>query len=130
MLQQTNAYRVLNGCAALTLNAKLTSAAFVQSQDMAQNDFLSHTGSNGSTPADRVTAAGYGWLAVAENIAVGMDSPIDATNAWYGEVPPDDFHRRNLLNCEFSEVGIGYFFLANDTGTVNYQHYWTMVLAN
>ena len=128
MLEQTNAYRALSECEPLTVNVALANAAMAHSQDMAQNDFLSHTGSNGSTPADRIVAAGYQWLAVGENIAVGMDNAVDAVNAWYNEVPPSDFHRRNLLNCDFEDVGIGYYYLANDTGTVNFRHYWTMVL--
>ena len=37
----------------------LTQAAAVHSQDMVTNNFFSHTGSNGSTPWDRIKAAGH-----------------------------------------------------------------------
>jgi hypothetical protein len=33
-----------------------------------------------------------------------------------------------MLNCDYLEVGIGYTYLANDRGTVNYNHYWTQDL--
>lgn len=38
-------------------------------------------------------------------------------------------HRTNILNPEYQEIGVGYYFLANDTGSVNYKHYWTQVFA-
>ena len=34
-------------------------------------------------------------------------------------------HRANILNCSFRDIGVGYTYLANDTGQVNYHHYWT-----
>ena len=36
-------------------------------------------------------------------------------------------HRANILNENFTEIGIGYTYLENDTGSVNYNHYWTQV---
>ena len=36
-------------------------------------------------------------------------------------------HRANMLSDNFEEIGIGYHYLANDTGSVNYRHYWTQV---
>jgi uncharacterized protein YkwD len=38
-------------------------------------------------------------------------------------------HRDNILNCALREIGVGYYYLANDTGEVNYGHYWTQVFA-
>jgi uncharacterized protein YkwD len=36
-------------------------------------------------------------------------------------------HRANILNPALKEIGVGYYFLAEDTGEVNYHHYWTQV---
>src|SRR4028118_2372279 len=38
-------------------------------------------------------------------------------------------HRANILNPNLKEIGISYYFLANDTGSVNFNHYWTQVFA-
>ncbi|BDI20665.1 hypothetical protein ANSO36C_64670 (plasmid) [Nostoc cf. commune SO-36] len=35
-------------------------------------------------------------------------------------------HPDNILNPQFRELGVGYYFLANNTGTVNYKHYWNL----
>jgi uncharacterized protein YkwD len=38
-------------------------------------------------------------------------------------------HRKNILNPKAQEIGVGYYFLANDTGDVKHKHYWTQVFA-
>lgn len=118
-----NGERAQAGCGPLTPNAKLTAAARGHSQDMANNDFFSHTGSNGSSPGDRVDAQGYNWSTWGENIAAGYSSPAAVMNGWMNS----SGHRQNILNCNYTEIGVGYIFNANDTGSVNYRHYWTQV---
>lgn len=121
----TNQERLRAGCAPLTVNVQLTQAAQGHSQDMALRDFFSHTGSNGSSPADRINATGYRWSRWGENIAAGYSTPAAAMNAWMNS----SGHRANILNCNFTEIGVGYYYLANDRGSVNYRHYWTQVFA-
>ncbi|HBY98652.1 MAG: CAP domain-containing protein [Ardenticatenaceae bacterium] len=119
---RTNLERERAGVPPLKLEPLLTAAARGHSQDMADNDFFSHTGSDGSTPWDRIERAGYtGWSALAENIAAGYDSPGAVVAGWMGSKG----HRENLLNPAYREVGVGYSYLANDQGSVNYSHYWT-----
>ena len=36
-------------------------------------------------------------------------------------------HRANMLSDAFEEMGVGYHYLANDGGGLNYRHYWTQV---
>jgi uncharacterized protein YkwD len=36
-------------------------------------------------------------------------------------------HRANILNPDLQEIGVGYYFLKEDTGNINYNHYWTQV---
>jgi uncharacterized protein YkwD len=38
-------------------------------------------------------------------------------------------HRDNILDCDLLDIGVGYYYLANDAGSVSYQHYWTQILA-
>ncbi|MCS6909199.1 MAG: CAP domain-containing protein [Anaerolineales bacterium] len=117
----TNQHRVAAGCAPLTINSRLMAAAQLHSEDMALHDFLSHTGSNGSSPWDRMRAQGYNFSHAAENIAAGYPTPASVMDGWMNSPG----HRTNILNCDLREIGVGYYFLANDTGNVNYQHYWT-----
>ncbi|MEB3360167.1 MAG: CAP domain-containing protein [Synechococcales bacterium] len=123
VLQLTNQFRAENGVPPLALNTLLNSAAQNHSQNMAQQDFFSHTGADGSSLANRVTAVGYEYQSVGENIAAGQSIPQSVVEAWINSPG----HRANLLNSNYTEIGIGYEFLANDTGNVNYRHYWTQV---
>lgn len=52
----------------LAFNPLLTSSARKHSQDMRDNNFQDHTGSDGSTVSTRITATGYKWRAIGENI--------------------------------------------------------------
>lgn len=67
--------RTQNGCVPLTVDPRLRTAAYLDSQDMAVANFFSHTGSNGSTPAQRISAQGYVWNTWGENVASGQASP-------------------------------------------------------
>lgn len=113
------------GCAPLTVDSRLQAAAQGHSEDMALNDFFSHTGSNGSSPWDRIVAQGYNFSWAGENIAAGYTTPQDVMSAWMSSPG----HRDNILDCNFTDIGVGYYYLANDTGSVNYYHYWTQVFA-
>lgn len=130
VVDRTNMYRMQNGCEALTINSKLNQAAQGHSDDMAYNDFFSHTGSNGSTLETRLKAVGYKYLEAAENLAAGYSSPESVVDAWFNETPPNDGHRLNILNCNFKEIGVGYTYLNNDTGDTNYHHYWAQDFGN
>lgn len=110
----------------LKSNAALTWAALAHSRDMAQNDYFGHNALDGSSPWDRIDAAGYGnWYTLAENIAAGHKTPEEVLQGWLDSPR----HRENLLNPEVNEAGIGYVFQENDTypaGTWGYHHYWTL----
>jgi uncharacterized protein YkwD len=105
---------------------RLQSAAEGHSQDMAINDFFSHVAPDGTTPWDRIRAQGYSYSMAGENIAAGYPSPESVVQAWMNS----DGHRRNILNCGFSDIGVGYYYLKNDTGDYKYRHYWTQVFAS
>lgn len=121
VLQLTNTFRRQNGLAPLSYNAKLAAAAETHSQNMALQDFFSHTGLDGSSPFDRMKAAGYNFSSAAENIGVGYTTPEAVVQGWINS----SGHRDNLLNPNLRELGVGHYYLANDTGQVNWSHYWT-----
>ena len=59
LLQRLNELRIQNGLKTVSLNSALTAAAQRHSQDMAKTGIVSHTGTDGSTPEQRMQAAGY-----------------------------------------------------------------------
>jgi len=123
VVELVNQERARVGCLPLAMNTALNNAALGHSEDMARNDFFDHTGSDGSSPWDRMTRAGYQWSGAGENIAAGYASPEAAVSGWMGSAG----HRANILNCSFRDTGVGYIYLVDDTGQVNYHHYWTQV---
>ena len=101
-------------CGPLTVDDRLAAAAQGHSDDMAANDYFSHTSLNGATFSDRAAAAGFTGFATAENIAAGQRTPRDVMAAWMGS----DGHRANILNCDYTVIGVG----LNEDGW-----YWTQM---
>jgi uncharacterized protein YkwD len=89
--------------APLTWNDQLGKAAYEHSKDMHANNFFSHTGTGGTTVGQRVTAQGYVWRTVGENIAWGYSGEQAVINGWLGSTG----HCRNIMNGSFKDVGLG-----------------------
>lgn len=123
VIRLTNEIRSQNGLGQVTYNAELQAAAVGHSNDMAFQDFFSHTGLDGQEPWDRAIEAGYNYRNIGENIAAGQLSPQEVVQAWYDSAS----HRANLLNPDFTEIGVGYTFLQNDGGAINFNHYWSQL---
>lgn len=98
-----NSERSKAGCSPVTLNAKLSKAAQDHSTDMASHKNMSHTGSDGSNPGERITRAGYTWRTYGENVAYGYSTPERVMAGWMSSPG----HKRNILNCGFKEIGVG-----------------------
>ena len=125
VVELTNQERARAGCQPLRINPQLVQAAQGHSEDMAFNDFFSHTGSDGSAPWDRIEDTGYEWREAGENIAAGYMTPQAVMNGWMDS----DGHRANILRCSYEEIGVGYIYIQSDPGSINYRHYWTQVFA-
>lgn len=122
----TNNFRSQNGLAPVRLNTQLTTAAQNQSQGMALQDYFDHVSPTGTTPGQRATAAGYRWSRVSENIGAGYTTAAGVVQGWIDSPG----HRANMLDPKVSEIGVGYFFLGNDTGNENWNYYWTQVFGS
>jgi len=121
----TNQERRNAGCPDVVANNQLTQATRAHSQDMALQDFFDHAGSDGASAGKRLDKVGYQWADWRENIAAGHTTPQAVITAWMAS----NTHKQNILNCEMREIGVGYYYLADDTGRFTYQHYWTQVFA-
>jgi Ca2+-binding RTX toxin-like protein len=126
VLTLTNEFRAQNGLSALKLNTELNAAAYAHSEDMAKQDYFDHIGKNGSKPWDRAKVVGYEAQAMGENIAAGYTTAAEVVQGWINSPG----HRANLLNTKYTELGVGYFYLTPDTGSVNYNTYWTQLFGS
>nr|WP_276322280.1 CAP domain-containing protein [Halomonas neptunia] len=106
----------------LTWSCKLEAAAQMHSQDMAENDYFSHTDPDGEGIEQRVSSQDYNWQAVGENIAAGHSSVPAVVNGWL-ESPG---HCQNIMSAAFTEMG-----MAKVNGPDSrYSTYWTQTLGN
>ena len=97
-----NAYRKQHGLKPVALNAELTTAAKAHARDLAKWDRISHYGSDGSNPWDRVKRAGYNARVAAENVGTGQVSVDEVFKGWQ-ESPG---HNKNLLMPDVEHIGI------------------------
>ena len=103
VVELVNSERSQAGCAPLKVNEKLTKAAQDHSEDMAAHRNMSHTGSDGSNPGNRIKRAGYDWASYGENVAYGYRTPESVMDGWMSSPG----HKRNILDCKFKEIGVG-----------------------
>ncbi len=112
----TNEHRQAAGCAPLTWNPQLASAAQRHADDMSSRNYFSHVSPNGTRFTTRILNAGYRYRIAAENIAAGQQSPEEVVATWMASPA----HRANILNCRLREIGVGFSY--NPAST--YGAYW------
>jgi uncharacterized protein YkwD len=104
----------------LAWNDTLFSAAARHSGDMARRNYFDHATPEGKQVGVRVTAEGYSWRAVGENIAGGERTADGVMRRWLAS----EGHCRNIMNPEFNEIGAA----CVERGSSTWGAYWTMVL--
>jgi Ca2+-binding RTX toxin-like protein len=114
MMELVNRERAANGAQPLAFDFDLNEAAELHSQWMIAVDQFSHEGANGSTPTERMQAAGYqltGSWTTGENIAWqslrGASGIQDDVYGLHVALMNSPGHRANILNGAFRELGIG-----------------------
>jgi uncharacterized protein YkwD len=103
-----NQQRGIVGLPPLQRVAPLDAAAQAYSESMMRATaggpvYLSHTGPDGSSLASRVSATGYNWYTLGEDLAAGQSTPDQAVAQWMISKE----HRANILNPDFSDAGVG-----------------------
>ena len=104
---------------ALSWDETLETAAAAHARDMAGKDYFSHTSPDGSTPAQRVSRAGYRYRMTGENIAAGQLSPETAMAGWL----KSPGHCANLMQPGYTEIGVA--FAVNPTSKMG--AYWVQL---
>ncbi len=117
-----NAYRKEKGLKPLKLNTALTEAAKNHSRDLAKWDRISHYGSDGSNPWDRVKRVGYNAKVTAENVGTGQVTIDEVMKGWQNSPG----HNKNLLLTDASDMGIA---LVQDNKT-EFKTFWTLVVGS
>lgn len=103
VLSETNQRRAEASVPALAANAKLTAAAQAKVSDMFAKQYFDHVGPDGNGPAHWVEGAGYAYIAIGENLALGNFAGDTAlVDAWMASPG----HRANILHKNFAEIGI------------------------
>ncbi len=102
VVRLVNAERARAGCDAVETDPRLAEAAQRHSDDMARRGYFSHDSPEGESFDRRIREAGYPRPG-AENIAMGQSSAKAVMDAWMDSPG----HRRNILNCDLSAIGVG-----------------------
>ena len=114
VLNLVNAERAKVGVAPLRLADDLQEAAAIRASEIIQN--FSHTRPDGS---DCFTVMQYRGRTCGENIAAGHATAEETVEQWMDS----EYHRENILNPAFTELGVGYVY--EDYST--YHHYWVQL---
>jgi uncharacterized protein YkwD len=115
-----NAYRKEKGLKPLKLNTELSNAAKGHSKDLAKWDRISHYGSDGSNPWDRVKRSGFNAKLAAENVGTGQVNIDEVFKGWQ-ESPG---HNKNLLLPDAEYMGIA---LVQEPKS-EFKTFWTLVI--
>ncbi|MFD8207428.1 CAP domain-containing protein [Streptomyces sp. NPDC059695] len=105
VLRLVNDERAKVGCTPVHADAKLAALAGAFSADMATRGFFDHTDPDGDTPWVRAEQAGVTGMG-GENIARGQVDAAAVMASWMNS----DGHRANILNCDFTTLGVGVVF--------------------
>lgn len=105
VVQRINALRRAHQLSALSPDDFLNKIAQRYSEQMSGQGFFGHVAPEGDTMRSRLRAAGYTYQLAGENLAVAS-GPLAAHFA----IEQSPGHRKNLLEPQYSQVGIGVAF--------------------
>lgn len=114
VVELVNKERASKGLSPLTLNTELSRVARIKSEDMRDNGYFNHNSPTYGSPFDMMKSFGISYRTAGENIAMGQQSPEAVVTAWMNS----DGHRANILNANFTQIGVGYAANGN---------YWTQM---
>lgn len=115
VVELVNQERTKAGLNAVTLDKSIASAALVRAKEIETS--FSHTRPNGSKFSTALTEQGVTFKEAGENIAWGQKSPEAVMQAWMNS----EGHRANILNKNFTKIGVGYY--QNASG----RNFWTQL---
>lgn len=114
-----NSERAAQGLTALQKDSRLAALAQQKAEDMAKNQYFSHTSPTYGSAFDMLKAAGYNYKTAGENIAMGQKSAASVMDGWMHS----SGHRANILHTSYEKIGVGYAVSADG------MPYWVQIFA-
>mgnify|MGYP001012667035 CR=1 FL=1 len=116
----TNAFRANHGIDELLWDENASIAATRHSQDMADQNYFSHTSLDGRQPIDRyLDIEKINYRSWGENISAGRNYGIDSFDGWLNS----SGHRENMLSTYHKYLGVGAGYNKNS----QYNYYMTQL---
>lgn len=104
IVEETNKERIANDLPPLSINTKLEDSALVKANDIIKRQYFEHTAPTGEGVSDLGKDAGYQYVILGENLALGdFSSSKDIVEAWM----KSPGHRANILNTRYQDIGVG-----------------------
>lgn len=120
VIKLVNIERSKNGLAPLKANDELSKVATAKAQDMIDKNYFDHTSPTYGSPFDMMKKFNINYTAAGENIAYGQKTPATVMDGWMNS----SGHRANILNSNFTEIGVG--VVKDKNGTP----YWVQMFIN
>lgn len=103
VIDETNRHRIGEGLPELKESAILNIAAQKKVDDMFSRQYFEHNSPTGEGAGDLVSAAGYEFIVVGENLALGnYKDDMVLVQAWMDSPG----HRENILKNSYTEIGV------------------------
>jgi hypothetical protein len=106
LLELTNSTRIQRELPLLKWDEEISKTARKHSEDMAANNYFSHTNQQGKSPFDRMADDGIQFFVAGENLAYGQYSSIFAHEGLMNSMG----HRENILKADYGYLGVGAAF--------------------
>lgn len=101
-----NSNRAANGIGGLTVNQQLVNSATNKANAMLESNCWDHYCPPGTSPWSFILNSGYEYVYAGENLGEGFVDSNTLMNAWMNSPT----HRANILNGNFTEIGIGFAY--------------------
>ena len=104
VIERTNYERLQNSLSGLIESPQLDISAQQKAKDILIRQYFEHTAPDGRNVADLVVDAGYSYVRVGENLALGnFKDNEDVLTAWMNSPG----HRANILEKRYQDIGVG-----------------------
>ena len=120
VVRLVNIERQREGLSPLVASSALSNVARKKSEDMAVNNYFSHTSPTYGSPSNMMRTFGINSSYSGENIAKGQLSAASVVSGWMNS----SGHRANIMNPSFKTIGVGHYKSSNGTNL------WTQMFTN
>lgn len=103
VIKFTNSARVQAGLTPLLENFQLNQSAYSKAYDMFSKQYFAHDSPEGKNVSDLASEAGYQFIVIGENLALGsFKDDRELVTGWMNSPG----HRANILNPSYKEIGV------------------------